>query len=83
MKSDIEMNRVDQTKHNLLIIRKISGMLTNRYRRPNYRTVCRLLNDNEVTTSVGNAWTERSIYRMLQRSGYSGLWGLQGCYLNN
>ncbi|WP_404851452.1 recombinase family protein [Colwellia sp. RSH04] len=58
-------------------------MLTCSYRRPSYKTVCRLLNKNELTSSVGNIWTERSIYRMLQRSGYSGLWGLQKYQRNN
>ncbi|WP_432280225.1 recombinase family protein [Thalassotalea castellviae] len=71
------MNRDSQTKHNQAIITKISLMLTYPYKRPSYRAVCRRLNESEFTSSVGNAWTERSIYRMLQRNGYSGLWGLQ------
>ena len=71
------MKRKDQTSHNKKTIANIARMLTYSYRRPSYRYVCRVLNDNEITSSVGNAWTERSIYRMLQRSGYSGLWGLQ------
>ena len=77
------MNRKKQQQHNQKIIANILKMLTYPYRRPSYRTVCRLLNKNELTSSVGNTWTERSIYRMLQRNGYSGLWGLQKCKFNN
>jgi hypothetical protein len=79
----MNMKRNNQSKHNQRIINKISRMLTYGYSRPSYSTVCRVLNDNELTSSVGNIWTERSIYRMLQRNGYSGLWGLQECNLNN
>lgn len=71
------MKRTNQKKHNQIIIANIVRMLTCSYRRPSYKTVSRLLNENELTSSVGNTWTERSIYRMLQRSGYSGLWELQ------
>lgn len=71
------MNRNNQAKHNKIIISKIIFMLTYSYRRPSYRKVCRILNEHELSSSVGNAWTERSLYRMLQRNGHSGLWGLQ------
>ena len=77
------MNRKNQQQHNNKIIADIARMLTYPYSRPSYRTVCRQLNKNELTSSVGNTWTERSIYRMLQRSGYSGLWGLQAGHANN
>ncbi len=71
------MKRTNQRKYNQVIISNIARLLTNRYRRPSYRTVCLILNEDELTSSVGNAWTERSLYRMLQRNGHSGLWGLQ------
>lgn len=77
------MKRTNQRKHNQIIINRIARMLTYPYSRPSYRNVCRVLNDNEFTSSVGNTWTERSIYRMLQRNGYSGLWGLQKFNVNN
>ncbi len=77
------MKRTNQKKHNQIIINNIARMLTYSYSRPSYRTVCRVLNDNELTSSVGNVWTERSIYRMLQRNGYSGLWGLQKFNVNS
>lgn len=70
------MKRTEQLKHNKKVINQVSSLLIHKYRRPSYRTVCCYLNRNYLTTSVGNEWTERSLYRMLQRSGYSGLWGL-------
>jgi len=70
------MKRTEQLKHNKKVINQVSSLLIHKYRYPSYRTVCRFLNKNEFTSSVGNEWTERSLYRMLQRSGYSGLWGL-------
>jgi len=71
------MKRTAQLKHNQRVINQVSRLLIYKYRIPSYRTVCRYLNKNELTSSVGNEWTERSLYRMLQRSGYSGLWGLK------
>jgi hypothetical protein len=72
----VSLTRIEQNNHNQKIINKIIPMLSNRSRVPSYRAVCQLLNENEFESSVGNSWTERSIYRMLQRKGYSGLWGL-------
>lgn len=77
------MNRKSQQRHNKKIITNIASMLTHSDKRPSYRTVCLRLNANKFTSSVGNYWTERSIYRMLQRNGYSGLWGLQKLYTSN
>lgn len=70
------MKRKAQLKHNQKVIKQVSRLLIHKYRRPSYKTVCCYLNKKELTSSVGNTWTERSLYRMLQRSGYSGLWGL-------
>jgi hypothetical protein len=77
------MKRNKQQQHNKQVIVSISRMLTSPYKRPSYKSVCLRLNKNNITSSVGNYWTERSIYRMLQRCGYSGLWGLQKSYINN
>jgi hypothetical protein len=71
------MKRAEQVEHNQMVINKISILLRGRWRSPSYRAVCGFLNEYELKSSVGNSWTERSIYRMLQRNGYSGLWGLQ------
>jgi hypothetical protein len=70
------MKRSTQLKHNQNVINQVSRLLIHKYRNPSYKTVCRYLNKQGSTSSIGNEWTERSLYRMLQRSGYSGLWGL-------
>jgi hypothetical protein len=57
-------------------MQQVNRLLIYQYRIPSYRMVCRYLNKNGSTSSIGNSWTERSLYRMLQRNGYSGLWGL-------
>ena len=71
------MKRIEQHMHNNTIINEISSLLVCCWCAPSYRVVCNFLNENEFKSSVGNSWTERGIYRMLQRNGYSGLWGLK------
>jgi hypothetical protein len=70
------MKRTAQLKHNQKVINQVNRLLIHKYRIPSYRAVCNYLNKNGCTSSIGNSWTERSLYRMLQRNGYSGLWGL-------
>jgi hypothetical protein len=70
------MKRTDQSKHNQKVINQVSCLIIHKYRISSYRTVCHYLNKNSLTSSIGNKWTERSLYRMLQRIGYRGLWGL-------
>lgn len=70
------MIRAEQKKHNQKVIDKISLSLKGLWRAPSYHIVCESLNNSELKSSVGNEWTERSLYRMLQRTGYSGLNGL-------
>jgi hypothetical protein len=72
----LSMKRTEQLKHNQKIINKISRVLIPKRRIPSYKIVCRYLNNRNLISSTGNKWTERSLYRMLQRSGFSGLWGL-------
>jgi hypothetical protein len=70
------MKRIEQLQQNLKVIKQIKRLLIDKYRIPSYRVVCHYLNKNGLISSIGNNWTERSLYRMLQRSGYRGLWGL-------
>ena len=77
------MKRVNQAEHNQKVIDKITRVVGYSYRIPSYKTVCRILEKHKLLSSVGNKWTERSVYRMLQRNGYSGLWGLQEFMCNN
>lgn len=41
-----------------------------------YAEAARRLNDAGRYPATGKAWTERALYRMLQRMGYAGLHGL-------
>jgi hypothetical protein len=70
------MKRLEQAKHNQLVIDNITRTVGYSYRIPSYRAICRILEHHGILSSVGNKWTERSVYRLLQRNGYSGLWGL-------
>ena len=70
------MKRAAQLKHNQNVIKHVKRLLIHKSPNPSYKIVCRYLKKANLTSSIGNEWTERSLYRMLQRSGYSGLWGL-------
>ncbi len=72
----VNMNRTEQKKHNAKIIQIVERLVVHRYRIPSYKLVCNHLNESGLRSSVGNKWTERSLYRMLQRNSFSGLWGL-------
>jgi len=77
MPQRVFMDRYTQRQHNNSIIHLIKPVVTtNRLRPPSYKFVCEYLNILGVTTSRGNYWTEKRLFRMLQRMGYSGLHGL-------
>ena len=71
------MKRSEQHKLNQRVIERIKAFKQPHTRRiPSYENVINILNTEGLRTSRGNAWTRRSLYRMLQREGYRGLWGL-------
>ena len=71
------MKRAEQHKLNQEGIARIKEIeLPYRFHIPSSRSVITTLNNEGFKTSRGNAWTRRSLYRMLQREGYSGLWGI-------
>lgn len=70
------MTRDQQHKHNKSVINLIRSMCGSKLHSPSYQEVINILNEDDVTTSRGNVWTRKSVFRMLQRQGYSGLWGL-------
>ncbi|MDC2888516.1 hypothetical protein [Psychrosphaera algicola] len=47
-----------------------------RFHPPSYMHMCWLLKNLGIKTSRGNDWTPKRLFRMLQRNGYSGLWGV-------
>jgi hypothetical protein len=70
------MTRDQQHKHNRSVINRIRSMCGDKLHSPSYKEVSNKLNDDGLTTSRGNVWTRKAVFRMLQRQGYSGLWGL-------
>lgn len=79
------MNRNEQQALNIHVIDNTGRIITrhyNRYRPPSYKYTCLQLNQAKLTTSRGNIWTPKRLFRMLQRNGYSGLWGLHK-FMNN
>lgn len=72
------MTRAEQRLHNQRIIDRVDQMVRDcrSFRAPSYRQVIDRLNADKVPTSRGNAWTRKSLFRMLQRQGIRGLHGL-------
>ena len=72
------MTRDEIRQHNLAVIEKIAATIPqNGYSRaPSYRRVVYRLNAEGSFTSRGKPWTCRALYRMLQRQGIPGIYGL-------
>lgn len=73
------MTRNQQTDHNRQVIQVLINLVQRhkQYAPPAYRAVVAELNAQGLMTSRGNDWTPQRLFRMLQRNGYSGLWGLR------
>jgi tRNA G26 N,N-dimethylase Trm1 len=83
------MNHKNGKKHNLKIIKLVKKEIhkprlvyltghvftVKRFNPPSYKHVCFELNSRGYTTTRGNSWTPQRLFRMLQRNGYSGLYG--------
>jgi hypothetical protein len=72
------MTRAQQratNQHIIEIVKNIQG--TRRWRLPSYKAVVATLNNANLTTSRGNHWTPKRLFRMLQRNGIRGLHGLR------
>lgn len=70
------MTRLQQAEHNQLVIQILINMVRQHRYLPAYKSVATYLNDKGLLTSRGNSWTPKRLFRMLQRNGFSGLWGL-------
>lgn len=72
------MTRAQQRASNrqiIDIVKNIQG--TRRWHTPSYRTVVAQLNREGHTTTRGNMWTPKRLFRMLQRQGIRGIYGLR------
>ena len=47
---------------------------SSKYKNPSYQILVNHLNKINLKTSWGNAWTRKSLFRYLQRNGFSGIW---------
>ena len=71
------MTRLEQHRSNLRTIERIKAIQRpSKWRSPSYKSVLGTLSADGLTSSRGNAWGMRSLYRMLQREGYRGLFGV-------
>lgn len=70
------MTRSQQAVHNQKVILSLIALLRQYRYLPSYRVITARLNTLGMVTSRGNSWTPKRLFRMLQRTGYSGLWGL-------
>jgi hypothetical protein len=70
------MTRLEQNQHNQDVIALILLQGQCGYRVPAYEDVVVMLNSQNLRTTTGNTWTRKSLFRMLQRQGISGLHGL-------
>lgn len=50
---------------------------SHKYKNPSYQYLVNYLNNINLKTSWGNTWTRKSLFRYLQRNGFSGVWGLR------
>lgn len=73
MKRFDKLNNDRQIFHALALV--LSG--SHKYKNPSYELLVNYLNSNDLKTSWGNSWTRKSLFRYLQRNGFSGVWGLR------
>lgn len=72
------MGRAEQKNINqLAICRAAQIIMSGAYFVPPYSVVVGVLNNEGYRTSRNNEWTNKRLFRMLQRNGFGGLWGLR------
>jgi hypothetical protein len=71
------MTQQEQRKHNRAVIKRVQLIQgCRRWFPPSYKAVVIVLNAEGYTTTRGNPWTPKRLFRMLQRKRVRGLWGL-------
>ncbi len=73
------MKRTDRLNNDRKIFKALTVALSesHRYSNPSYKSLVNYLNSKGLKTSWGNTWTRKSLFRYLQRNGFSGVWGLR------
>lgn len=72
------MTRDQQHRTNAAAIERLAALIDRACPRhlPSYAEAVATLNREGLQSSRGQRWTRRSLYRMLQREGFSGIHGL-------
>jgi hypothetical protein len=71
------MTHEERRKYNRAVIKRVNTIEgSRRWRVPSYKLVVSILNTEGYTTTRGNPWTPKRLFRMLQRKRISGLWAL-------
>ena len=73
------MKTIHKINNDKLIFKTLVELInqSSRYKNPSYHVLVDYLNNKGVKTSGGNTWTRKSLFRYLQRNGFSGVWGLR------
>lgn len=73
------MKQIDKLNNDRQIFKALAVVLSgaHKYKNPSYQVLVNYLNSNNLKTSWGNSWTRKSLFRYLQRNGFSGVWGLR------
>lgn len=71
------MTHDQQAALNQQVIDRLAQILANSSRMPSYKAAVATINAEGYHTSRGLPWTSHRLFRMLQRQGISGLWGLK------
>lgn len=73
------MNTLQRINNDKLVFKALVSKLaeSHKYKNPSYQVLVNYLNSNNLKTSWGNSWTRKSLFRYLQRNGFSGVWGLR------
>jgi len=73
------MKRFDKLNIDRQIFKALALVLSgsHKYKNSSYELLVNYLNSNDLKTSWGNSWTRKSLFRYLQRNGFSGVWGLR------
>jgi hypothetical protein len=60
-----------------LVFEYVENRSSTRYSAPSYEEVVNWLNSLQTSTSTGNDWTRKRLFRFLQNAGYCGLHGVK------
>lgn len=71
----------ERKAHNRAVIERVALMCPESYiRSPSYRQIITTLQREGWESTSGEPYTMRALYRMLQRGGVPGIWGLCNGY---